>query len=136
MINIFQSCQLLSCVRLFVTPWTVAQAPLSMEFFRQEYWSVLLFTTPEDLPDPGIEPTSLVSPALAARFCTTKLPGKPWCAAVHEVSKSWTRLSNWTTTTLGIDFEINLAAWGVIKDFNRLLFWLKHVPQGGLHQRK
>ena len=49
----------LSCVRLFVTPWTVAYyAPLSMGFCRQEYWSVLPFPSPEDLPDPGIEPRS------------------------------------------------------------------------------
>ena len=44
-----------------VTPWTVAcQAPLPMEFSRQEYWSGLLFPTPGDLPDPGMEPLSLV----------------------------------------------------------------------------
>ena len=49
--------KLLSHVRLFVTPWTVAhQAPPSMEFSRQEYWSGLLFPSPEDLPNPGIEP--------------------------------------------------------------------------------
>ena len=54
----------LSPVRLFVTPWTRArQAPLSMGFSRQEYWSGLPFPPPGDLPDPGIEP---VSPALAA----------------------------------------------------------------------
>ena len=48
------------------TPWTVApQAPLSMVFPRQEYWSGLPFPPPEDLPDPGIEP---MSPALADRF--------------------------------------------------------------------
>ena len=48
----------------FVTPWTVAhQAPLSMGFFRQEYWSGLASPTPEDLPDPGIE---LASPTLQA----------------------------------------------------------------------
>ena len=53
--------QLLSCVQLFIILWTVAhQAPLSMEFSRQEYWSGLLFPTPGDLPDPGIEPESLV----------------------------------------------------------------------------
>ena len=47
----------LSHVRLFLTPWTVAyQAPLSMEFSRQEYWSGLLFPSPGDLPDPGIKP--------------------------------------------------------------------------------
>ena len=58
--------KLLSCVRLFVTPWTVVhQASLSMGFSRQEYWSGLLFPPPRDLPDPGIEPASLKSPALA-----------------------------------------------------------------------
>ena len=53
-------------------PWTIAhRAPLSMEFPRQEYWSWLPFPTPGDLPDTGIEPKSLVSPALAGRFFTT-----------------------------------------------------------------
>ena len=52
-----------------VTPWTVAhQASLSMEFPRQEYWSGLPFSAPGDLPDPGIEPVSLLSPALAGGF--------------------------------------------------------------------
>ena len=60
------------------TSWTVAcQAPLSMVFSRQEYWSRLLFPSPGDLPDPGIEPGSLGSPALAGRFFTTVPPGKP-----------------------------------------------------------
>ena len=54
------------------------QASLSMEFCRQEYWSGLLFPPPGDLPDPGIEPMSLVSPALAGGFFTTMLPGKPY----------------------------------------------------------
>ena len=49
----------LSCVQLFATPWTVAhQAPPSMEFSRQEYWSGLPSPSPGDLPDPGIEPGS------------------------------------------------------------------------------
>ena len=61
----------LSHVGLFVTPWTVdCQAPLFMEFSRQEFWSGLLFPPPGDLPNPGIEPASLVSPALAGRFFT------------------------------------------------------------------
>ena len=48
-----------SRVRLFATPWTVAyQAPPSMGFSRQEYWSGLPFPSPRDLPDPGIEPRS------------------------------------------------------------------------------
>ena len=64
--------QLLSHVQLFGTPWTVAhQAPLSMEFSRQEYWSGLPFPTSGDFPNPGIEPLPLVSPALAVRFFTT-----------------------------------------------------------------
>ena len=62
----------LSRVQLFATPWTVArQAPLSMECSRQEYWSGLPFSSPGDLSDPGIEPTSLMSPALAGGFVTT-----------------------------------------------------------------
>ena len=50
---------MLSCVQFFVTSWTVArQAPLSMRFTRQEYWSELPFLPPGDLPDPGIKPES------------------------------------------------------------------------------
>ena len=61
----------LSCVQLFVTPWTAArQVPLSMEFSGQEYWRGLPFP-PGNLPDPGIEPELLASPALAGGFFTT-----------------------------------------------------------------
>ena len=57
---------LLSHVQLFATPWTVAhQGPLSIGFPRQEYWSGLPSPPPGDLSDPGIKPTSPVSPALA-----------------------------------------------------------------------
>ena len=64
-----------SCAQLFLTSWTVAhQAPLSMEFSRQEYWSGLSHSSPGDLPCPGIKPTSS---ALAGRFSTTAPPGKP-----------------------------------------------------------
>ena len=56
-------CCVLSCVWLFATPWTVVRhAPLSMTFSRQEFWIGLPFPTPEDIPEPGIEPTL---PALA-----------------------------------------------------------------------
>ena len=62
----------------FVTPWTVAhQAPLSMEFPGQEYWSRLPFHSPGDLPNTGFEPTSPASPALAGGFFTAESPGKP-----------------------------------------------------------
>ena len=58
-----------SHVWLFATPWTGAcQAPLSMEFSRQEYWSEFPFPAPGDLPDPWIERMSPVSPALAGSF--------------------------------------------------------------------
>ena len=60
-----------SCVRLCATLWTTAhQAPLSMGFSRQEYWSGLPCPPPGDLPDSGIEPRSLMSPALAGGFLT------------------------------------------------------------------
>ena len=60
-----------SCVQLFTTLWTVArQAPLSMDFPRQEYWSDLPCPPPGDLHNPRIEPTSLTSPALAGGFFT------------------------------------------------------------------
>ena len=63
----------LSHVRLFVTLWIVAcQAPLSMGFSRQECWSGLPFPPSGDLPDPGIEPTSLMFPALAGGFFNTR----------------------------------------------------------------
>ena len=67
----------LSRVRLFVTPWTVAhQASVARRFFRQEYWSALPFPPPEDLPNPGIKLMSPASPALAGEFFTTQPPGK------------------------------------------------------------
>ena len=66
----------LSRVQLLATPWTVAhQAPLSMGFSRQAYWSGLPFPIPGDLPDPGMEPASLGSPALPSGFFT---PGASW----------------------------------------------------------
>ena len=68
----------LSCVQLFATLWTVArQAPLSTGFSRQEYGSGLPFPPPGDLPDPGIEPMCLKSPAVAGGFFTPEPSGKP-----------------------------------------------------------
>ena len=61
-----------------MTPWTVAQqAPLSIRFSMQEYWRGLPRPPPGDLPHQGIEPMSLVSPALAAGFFTASTPGRP-----------------------------------------------------------
>ena len=74
----------LSQICLSVTPWTVArQAPLSMGFSAQEYWSRLPFPPPGDLPDSGIEPAC---PALAEGFLTTEPPGEPK-AAILPIKK-------------------------------------------------
>ena len=75
--------RLLGRILRFVALWTVAhtvQAPLSMGFSRQEYWSGLPGPPPGDLSDPGIEPVSLTSPALAGRFFTTSAT---WGAHVY-----------------------------------------------------
>ena len=70
----YSEVKLLSRVRLIATPWTVAyEAPPSMGFSRQEYWSGLPFPSPGDLPDPGIEPRS---PALQADTLPSEPPGK------------------------------------------------------------
>ena len=70
--------QWFSPVWLFAATWTVAwQTPLPMELSRQEYWSEVPFRTPGDPPDPGIEPVSIASPALAGWFFTLLPPGKP-----------------------------------------------------------
>ena len=65
-----------------VQPYAARHAPLSMEFSRQEYWSGLLYPLPGDLPNPGIEPSSPMSPALAGGLFTTsgnwEAPGKVW----------------------------------------------------------
>ena len=72
----------LSRVQLFATLWTVGhQAPASMGFPRQEYWSGLPFPSPGDLPDPGIEPGS---PALQADALTSEPPGKPLSKTVNK----------------------------------------------------
>ena len=74
--------QLLSRVQLFLTSWTPAcQAPLSVEFSRQEYWSGLLLRSPGALPNPGMEPTS---PALAGGSFTAEPPEKPLLSLVRD----------------------------------------------------
>ena len=70
--------QLLSCLQLFTAPWTVAhQAPLPVELNKQEYWSRLPFPTPGGLPNPGIEPTSPVAPALQTDSLPLSHQGSP-----------------------------------------------------------
>ena len=70
----------LSHLRLFVTPWTVArQAPLSMGFLRQEYWSGLPFPSPGDLPSPGIKPVSPTASYMAGDFFATSAAWEALC---------------------------------------------------------
>ena len=72
-----------ACIYIYTTLRTVAhQAPPSMGFSRQEYWSGLPFPSPGDLPDPGIEPRS---PALQADALTSEPPGKPMYRHKHLV---------------------------------------------------
>ena len=84
--------KLLSCVRLFATPWTVAyRAPPSMEFSRQEYWSGLPFPSPGDLPDSGIEPGS---PTLQADALPSEPPGKPLIYPIQPQITKYTLNNN------------------------------------------
>ena len=74
--------QSLSHIRHFAAPMTIAhQAPLPMEFSRQVHWTGVPFPIPRDLPNPGIEPTSLISPALADEFFTSSAT---WEAHYHD----------------------------------------------------
>ena len=80
-----------SHVQLSATPWTVArQAPLSVGFSRQEYWSGWPFPSPGDLPNPGVEATSLMSPALTGGFFST---GKPLLVDVIKIKSYWISVS-------------------------------------------
>ena len=79
--SISEPVKLLSHVRLFAIPWTVAyQSPPPMEFSRQEYWSGLPFPTPGDLPDPEMEPRS---PTLQADALSPELPGKQFSSTFY-----------------------------------------------------
>ena len=82
--------QLLSCIWFFRIPRSVAhQTPLSMGFVWQEYWSGLPFPPPGDLPHPGVDPESLVSPALAGGFFTTGTTWEAPCNSGHPVNVDW-----------------------------------------------
>ena len=89
---VFSACCVLSCfscVRPFATQWTVAhQAPLSKGFSRQEYWSGLPCPPPGDLPNPRINPASLMSPPLASGFFTTRATWEALSLLIGELF-SW-----------------------------------------------
>ena len=71
------------------------QAPLSMEFPRQEYWNELSFPSPMVLPRPGVEPESLATPALAGGFFTTEPPGKPTGIVGRDLQKWASQIGRW-----------------------------------------
>ena len=119
----FREVKSLSCVRLFATTWTIAyEAPPSMGFSRQEHWSGLLFPSPGDLPNPGIEPgASLVAqlvknpPAMRENWVqslgwedpleTERLPTPVfWPGEFHGLYNSWGRKESDTSEQLSLRF--------------------------------
>ena len=93
----------LSRARFFATPWTVAhQAPPSMGYSRQEYWSGLPFPSPGDLPDPGIE---YRSPALQADVLTSEPPGKPHDQPRQHIKKQRHYFANIGSSSQGYGFS-------------------------------
>ena len=95
----------LSRVHLFVASWTVDhQAPLPMEFSREEYWSGVPFPTSRDLHDPGTEPGYLVSPALAGGSLPPAPPGKPSLWDQHCYYRQGKKSSEKLCTRFGHDW--------------------------------
>ena len=92
----------LSHIQLLVTPWTVAlQAPLSLEFSRQEYWSGLPFPSPGDLPEPRIKPAFLMFTSLQEDSSPTEPSGKPFAKFQFSlVAQSCLTLCNPTDCSL------------------------------------
>ena len=113
MTNLKVNVKSLSRVRLFATPWTVAhQAPLSMGFSRQEYWSGLPFPSPGYLPDPGIQPRSL---ALQADAFTSEPPGKPHDQPRQHIQKQRHYFANKGPSSRGYGFSSGCESWTIKK---------------------
>ena len=111
-------CYILSHVQLLTTPWTVScQAPLSMEFSRQEYWSGLPFPPLRNLSNPGIEPKA---PALAGRFLTTEPPGKPnFLAKGHSLANVGAQQCIWPNP-MCVEYTLLVfwILWGISDAFD------------------
>ena len=110
-----------SHVQLFATLWTVAcQAPLSMGFSRQEYWSGLPSPTPGDLPNPGIKCMSLMSPALAGRFFTTRTT----CSGVWKKMNTylWLSLKKWLNVKKKYVHIILHMFWSTVRVRCKVIF--------------
>ena len=133
-------------VQLFATPWTVAlQAPLSMGFSRLESWSGLPFPPPGGLSDPGLEPTSLVSPALAGGFFTTMPHRKPWehlkftqcyMSNILFKKKNFLRLLD-LYTTLNLCTQLSICLWpsSLHTDCDEISFWASHLNLPTVHPK-
>ena len=110
----------LSHVRLFATPWTIAyQAPLSMRFSRQEYWSGLPFPSPGDFPNPGIEPGS---PAFAGRHFTI------WATREAPITSLHPSVDNVLKTPPSLHKNFTSQKWffvGEKSTFSACCFYLK-----------
>ena len=133
---IFSVCLLshFGCVQLFVTLWTVAcQAPLSLEFSSQEYWSGLPCPPAGDLPDPGIKPTSLMSPALASRFFTTSTTWEvPFSAVLQHKTKRIKKKNSYQALNINFQFGQLLTIWttfGEKKFLSNILSILIYPPK-------
>ena len=115
--------KLLSRVQLFVTPWTVAhQAPLSMGFSRQEYYSGLPFPFSGDLPNPGIEPRS---PTLQADALSSEPPGKPINKILKYVNENACVCANFLQSCPTLCDPMDLAHRALLSvGFARILEWV------------
>ena len=104
----------LSSVQLFAAPWTVAcQVPLPEGSFRQEYLHGMLFSSPRDLPNPGIKPTSLMSPRLAGRFFTTSTTWEASVVVLQLLSRVRLFATPWTAACQAfLSFTIS---WSLLK---------------------
>ena len=115
-------CQLYSHVWLFATPWTVAhQTPLSLGFYRQEYWSGLPFPSLGDLPNPRIEPMSLASSALQTDSLQCEPLGKPIPLATINLLLSESICPFWN-----ISYKKSYRMWLFVSGF----FYLAYSFQG------
>ena len=137
----------LGCVHLFATPWTIApQAPLFMEFSRQEYWSGLPFPFPGDLPDPGIESES---PALHTDSLLSEPPGKLQCQLYHhsynkgssitEIRYVVIFLSVRTAVSINKTLSKSFLKWNFFKNRKisfAIIFQLNNLSGNKQHQKK
>ena len=122
----------LSYVWLFATAWTIVyQPPLFMGFPRQEHWCGLPFPSPGDLPNPGVKPASLVSPALAGRFFTVA-PQRlvEWTKWVHSYKAFimvWHRtcIKNIQFSNCTYDFILFISeTYKKVLDLMQTTFWI------------